>query len=82
MTHVILDSNGTALTAICGEKMPRSKPNGHEFHYRFGEADVREREIPQGLDCPICLAVTKRVKQGFILSAAIREAHNDRRRIA
>jgi hypothetical protein len=82
MTHIIVDTNGTARAAICGEKMPVSEPTDHEFYYRFGEADLRARELPEGLDCQTCSAVAAKVKRGWVLSAAIREVYRERRRIA
>ncbi len=74
MQHIIVCSNGTGRVAICGEKMPQKLPTGHEFHYRLGEADLSDRELPAGLDCPICLAVGQTVRQGVLLSYATREA--------
>ena len=74
MQHIIVCSNGTGRKAICGERMPVSKPTGAEFHYRFGESDLAKRELPAGLDCSTCLAVGRKVRQGILLSYAVREA--------
>ena len=79
MKHLIICPNGTALTAVCGRRMPRSKPNGHEFHYRFGEADLRERGVPPDLDCSICRPVAEKTAGGVLLSYAVREVRHARR---